>query len=535
MTSLKRLAFAALWFLGLVGAQVAEDQGLGDGRCTHELVHSYRLYPAKDDTLHDPFYLCPHVEHDCCSFDSQKMIQILWIRISQPRLQRLLTHHLGSLEFISNSIKAILNVFGKTKLPASKKYSAECLQTIDDMQQLIDMDLAAVLDRKFEEVKIAYNNLYKFKRQFYCDICNRDSHPFFNLVNKRVDFSIGFCQKFSADYVPIAHFLNFDLIRYFTMIKNYVQCYSSKNYLFLPSLDDFKVPSEDRLAIENCREKLVCAPFCQRYSITDLPDIFVGNKENFDRMVFFLKHHKPDSRGYFISEPDYVQHYNEMLLQEHLENLRDNNKPVNSDEESKLNAKIYFEQQNLKRDFTPGKASEIEAAMMELYKNSFEFFRTKFVRNKMSQIKKRVAEEYNDRQMRQNFLNINDAAINLEEYRTRLMPHGLDPYLNLDKEKMYTTNANLTLFTKEISNTVADLLYLNETKIMDQIVDTGKLMQTDADAKEAVSSFIKSKIFDKESDSHTFIIENPYIDTHLSAGRFAGWLAAVLAVWTALN
>lgn len=522
------MAILVLLAVGRAAAQTAEGDASHRDGCTDELVHSYRLYPARDPVLKDPFYICPMIERSCCSFESQKMIQILWIRISQPRLQRVLTHHLASLEFITTSLKSILAVFSKNKLPTNKKYSAECLQSIEDMQGLVDADLPDILDEMFEKVKVAYNNLYKFKRQFYCDICNQHNHPFFNLINKRVDFSIDFCQKFSNDYVPVAHFLNFELIRYFNTIKSYVQCYSSKNFLFLASLDDFRVPTEDKMAIESCREKLVCAPFCQRYSITDLPDIFVGSKENFDRMVFFLKNHKPDSRGYFTSEPDYVKRYNEMLLQEHLENLRDTGRPVDSEEETKLNSKMFFEQQNMKRDFTPGKAVEIEKAMMELYRNSFEFFRTKFVRNKMNQIRKRVAEEYDDKMVRQTFLTTTDAAINLEEYKTRLMSEGLDPYLLLDKEKMYTTNANLTLFTKEITNTVADLLYLNETKIMDQMVDTGKLMQTDSNAKEAVASFIKSKIFDTEGSSASYIIENPYLDTKLGAGRLAGVLLGLV-------
>jgi hypothetical protein len=397
------------------------------------------------------------------------------------------------------------------------------------MQELIDADLPRLLEDAFERVKIAYNNLYKFKRQFYCDICNEENHGFFNVINKRVDYSVSFCQKFSADFVPVAYFLNFEIIRYFKTIKNYVQCYTSKNFLFLPSLDDFRVPAEDKNVIDSCRDKLVCAPFCQRYSLTELPAILVGSKDNFDRMVFFLKHHKPNPSGYFTSEPDYLKKYNEMLLQEHLENLRDIGKPVDAEEQNKLNAKLFFEQQNLKRDFTPGKAVEVEKAMMELYKNSFEFFRTRFVQSKMTQIKKRVAEEYEDKMLRQNFLVTSDANINLDEYRVRLMEEGLDPYLLLDKERMYLTNANLTLFTKEISNTVADLLYLNETKIMDQMVETGKLMQSDKNVKEAVASFIKSKIFENEADSQSYLVENPYLDTGKGAGIWgASWTLVLL-------
>lgn len=521
----------AVFLLALAAAagQSAGDETATDS-CTADLVHSYRLYPSKDVRLTDPFYICPFVEKSCCSFDSQKMIQILWIRISQPRLQRILTHSLSSLEFIISSLKGIMGVYGRNRLPKNKKYSAECLQSLDDMQELIDANLGATLDEMFEQVKLGFNDLYKFKRQFYCDICNQANHGFFNVVNKRVDFSVSFCQKFAEDFVPISAFLTFDLIRHFKTVKNYVQCYTSKNFLFLPSLDDFRVAGEDKFVIDQCRDKRVCAPFCQRYSLTDLPDILVGNKDNYDRMVFFLKHHKPDPSGYFTSEPDYVKKYNEMLLQEHLENLRDAGRPVDAEDENKLNAKMFFEQQNLKREAKPGNAQEIEKAMMDLYKNSFEFFRTKFVQAKMKQIKARIAEEYDDKMVRQNFLVTNDAAINLDEYRVRLMQDGLDPYLLLDQEKMYITNANLTLFTKEITNTVADLLYLNETKIMDQMVETGKLMQTNGQAKEAVASFIKSKIFEKEAESQNYLVENPYLDTGSGVGTLASAAAALLAL-----
>ena len=528
------LAFIPLLFQNNI-AQMIQDTAVQDDSedtsCTNELIHSYRLYPSNEPTLHDPFYICPYLKHSCCSFDSQKMIQILWIRVSQPRLQRILTHNLSSLEFIKTSFESILEVFGKSKLPQNKKYSAECLQSIDDMQDLVDANLIEILKEAFNNVKIAYNHLYKFKRQFYCDICNRDNHPFFNIVNKKLDFSFSFCQKFATDFSPISYFFHVELVQYFTTIKNYVQCYSNKNFLFLQTLDEFKLSGEDKNTIDNCRVNLVCAPFCQRYSLTDLPDFFIGKKEHLDRMVFFLKHHRPDNRGYFISEPDYVKKYNEMLLQEHLENLRDTGSAVDSQDEDDLNSKMFFEQENLKRDYHPGNAQQIEEALMDIYKNSFQFFRTKFVKTKMISIRKRVAEEYDDKMVRQNFIVSNGANIILDEYRTRLMEEGLDPYLLLDKERIYITNANLTLFTKEISNVVPDLLYLNETKIMDEMIETGKLMQTDSDAKDAIATYIKNKVFDKDSESNQYILENPYIDTRLWVGRFGltfVWILAAL-------
>ena len=527
---LKLIPFLMTFLFLNSNSQESVDTGIENESCLTELIHSYRLYPSEHTELDDPFYICPEMKESCCSFDSQKMIQLLWIRISQPRLQRVLSHNLGSLEFIFETMKAILLIYEKNKLPKAKKYSAECLQSLDDMEELKEAEFDAILDEMFEKIKVGFNNLYKFKRQFYCDICDLKNQNFFNPITKRVLFSVDFCQSFSNDYVQIAYFLNIELVRYYTTVKNYVQCYSNKNFLFLESLDDFKVPGEDRNIIADCKNDNVCTPFCNRYSFSAFPEIFIGRKDYLDRMVFFLKNHKPDNRGYFITEPEYVKKYKELQLQEHLENLKDADTPYDSDDEDKLNSKIYFEEQNMGGKFREEDTERVEEAMMNIYKNSFQFMKTKFVQTKMNEIKKRVLEDYDDKMVFQNFLTVHDPSINLDEYKLKIDEKGFDPYKSLDMENMYVTNSNLTLFTKEITNLVPDLLYLNETKIMEDMVKTGKLSNSE-DMKEAVESFIKGKIFEKDLGSNGYLIENPYIEL-TGLARMRAWILVSLGlIW----
>ena len=81
---------------------------------------------------------------------SQKLIQVLWGRVSNPRLQRTLTRHLHHIEKIINYMKSLLGLFERNFLPLSEKYSAECLTSMDDMTVYLKSNLGELLDRKYE-------------------------------------------------------------------------------------------------------------------------------------------------------------------------------------------------------------------------------------------------------------------------------------------------------------------------------------------------------------------------------------------------
>ena len=55
------------------------EHGEGDS-CQEEIIHSYRLFPYRPDKPKEKNYLCPELKNDCCSFNSQKLIQVLWAR-----------------------------------------------------------------------------------------------------------------------------------------------------------------------------------------------------------------------------------------------------------------------------------------------------------------------------------------------------------------------------------------------------------------------------------------------------------------------
>lgn len=507
-----KVLVALLAYLAVIAkANLAQDED--EDTCQEEIVHSYRLFPYRPDKPREKNYLCEYINNDCCSFNSQKLIQVLWARISQPRLQRVLTLHLSHVEFIINNIKKIISLFERNELPEHVKYSAECLQTIDDMRGFVNSKKSVDLDDMFNEVKQKFNDLYKFKKQFYCQICNRGFHKFINTENKVIQFSNAFCSDLANQNVKVAYFLNKELIDIFRVVKNYVQCYSNKNYLLLDSTFDFKFKKDELEDINLCLKDQYCQRFCERYSLTDLPEVFIGNRLHLQNMRFFLENHIPDNRGMFITEPQFVRRYYEMLRKQQNEMLEEQGKPPLPEgkkaSEGENDSSMDF--------FREGENPSLEEAAFAVYKTSFDFYKSKFIKKKMSKIRKRISEDYDQDLIYQNFLTTNKAKIDFSKYRSQFEKEGLNPYDLLDKENLYTINANLTLFSKEISNTVGELLYLNETNIIKKAMDAGKIMQTDKNAKDAMVNYIKSKIFENVTATDSYLVENSYIDTRMSA------------------
>jgi len=528
----KVLVAVAAYLAIVAKAGLAQDKD--DDTCQEEIVHSYRLFPYRPDKPKEKNYICEYIKNDCCSFNSQKLIQVLWARVSQPRLQRVLSLHFSHTRDIITSIQQIIELFEKNQLPEHVKYSAECLQTIDDMRGFVKSNMSTYLGDMLAEVQQRFNDLYKFKKQFYCKICNRGFHKFFHIDNKIVQFSKAFCGDLSSQNVKMSYFLNKELVDVFRVVKNYVQCYSNKNYLLLESTFDFKFKRDELEDINLCRNDQYCERYCQRYSLTDLPAVFIGNRLHLENMKFFLDNHIPDNRGMFSTEPQFVRKYYEMLRKQENDMLEEQGKAPLPATSKASEGEGEGEGDGSMDFFSEGENPSMEEAAFAVYKTSFDFYKSKFIKKKMSKIRKRISEEYDQDLLFQNFLTTNKAKIDFTKYRSHFEEEGLNLYDLLDRENIYVINANLTLYSKEISNTVGELLYLNETNIIKKAMDAGKIMQTDAEVKDAMTNYIKSKIFENVTDADSYLVENSYIDTHMSAWTVtaaAAQLIVLLLAW----
>lgn len=488
-----------------------------ESTCNLELLHSYKLFPINKENEDHTNYLCPYISQDCCSFNSQKMIQVLWVRISQPRLQRVLTKHLFHIESIINHLKDVFDLFVSNELPEHEKYSAECLESINDMHKFIDKNVPEKLDFFYENIKKGFNILYKFKKQFYCEICNQENQEYYNVFDKQVKYSNNFCAGLSGDFKDISWFLNYELIEYYETIRNYILCYKEKNYLLTTELYKFQFDREELRTIAECRDHKMCQKYCNKYSTTDLPEFFIGKEKDLEEMKFFLDHNKPDNRGFFTKDIELTE---DQLLEQELDELEMSREDKKFEKAEKEASGVDLDEGG-KKDFFDD-ATPSEQVQWELYKNSFDMHRKKMVKKKMAKLRRKVMAEYEEVNVYENFLTMTHSKLNLIEFKTKLEDKGLNPYTYLDKENLFKTNANLTLFNVEISNTVKELQDLNETDIIEKMVNVTKMMNDDPSATQQMQSYIEAKIFKNMTEAKANLIENPYINIEVEGeGEFS--------------
>lgn len=484
-----------------------EEKDKDTPTCNPEFIHSYHLYLITDREENHKNFLCPYIKKDCCSFQSQKMIQALWKRISEPRLQRVLTRNLFHVESIITSMKQVIELFTQTKLPAHAKYSAECLESIQELTEYVDQGVVEKFNLMFMLIKKGFNNLYKFKKQFYCAICDQDNVENIDLGNKLIFFSEEFCTSLSKDYKDISWFLNYELKNYFTTIRNYVLCYRDKNYLLAKNLYEFRNNHDMITTMAKCRDAQDCRSYCEGYSFTTLQEMFIGQYEQLAAMKEFLDLNKPDNRGFFDKQ--------EILNEdEELQHAKDNEEADRNDE--RYNKAVEAAtggntNGGVKKDFyKDGKA--VEAVQWDFFKKSFDMHKQRMIRKKMAIIRAKIETEFQPINLKENFLTVKDAKHNLINFLTKIGPKGMNPYDRLDKENIYVVNANLTFFNIDISNTVNELLNLNETDTLKKMVNVTKLMGDDKVATDNMQKYVESKIFKNMTESKFSMVENPYID-----------------------
>lgn len=484
-----------------------EEDEKNNHQCNPEFIHSYHLYLMTDREENHKNYICPYVKHDCCSFQSQKMVQALWRRISEPRLQRVLTRNLYHIEGILNAMKDILSLFEKNHLPPHAKYSAECLESISELTEYVQQGVVEKFNLMYMMIKKGFNNLYKFKKQFYCAICDKDNVEHIDLTNKLIFFSDDFCTELSKNHKDISWFLNYELKNYFLTIRNYVLCYRDKNYLLVKNLYEFKSNQEMIKTMAQCRDEQDCREYCEGYSFTGLPDMFIGQFEHLAAMKEFLDFNKPDNRGFFDKE----EFLNE---DEKLQQAKDDEESDRKDESfnnAVKNATEGADASMSKHDFyQQGKA--LEEVQWDFFKKSFDMHKQRMIRKKMSQIRGKIESEFQAINLKENFLTVQHAKHNLINFMTKIRPDGINPYKRLDLENIYKVNSNLTYFGVEISNTVGELLNLNETNTLKKMVNVTKLMGDDKSSQDSMNQYLESKIFKNMANTKFNMIENPYIE-----------------------
>jgi hypothetical protein len=411
------------------------------------------------------------------------MIQILWGRISKPRLERQLTYHLEAIETIINDMKDVMELFKEGELPGHAEYSAECLDSVNMMHQLREEDFEENLDYMYNYVKVAFERLFKFKKSMYCFICDRRNHEYVKVFDKQLIISNSFCQSLTTDFKDLVYFLNFQLIKQFQTIRNFVLCYREKNYLLVKDVYKFKFDKAEMKVINDCMFEKNCVEFCGKYSLSLLPEFFIGKKEWLDEMRKFMEANKVDDQGLF-EEADVEQE--DETVKEH-----------------------EVEEEMQKMEFFKPENRTVDQVQWDFWREMFDISKEKMTQKKMASIKRKMKREFDDDMVFQIFINMNKAKINLDVFNLKNDDYGINLYDILDKEELYKTNSQLTFYMKPLNNTVGELLNLDETVILKHMVTVSKYIKDNEQPSDMVK-YIESKIFDNDQHKVNHLIKDPY-------------------------
>ena len=456
--------------------------------CNSELIHSYRLFPRKDITSDQRNFLCPYItpENDCCEYNSQNMIQVLWGRISKPRFEREMTYHLSAIESILEDMKSIMSLFLEGQLPQHTEYSAECLDAVNEMDLLHKDNFKENTENFYELIKLGFERLYKFKKTFYCFLCNRANHEYINVFDKQIIMSNQFCFALAADYKDIVYYLNYQLIKQFQTVRNFVLCYREKNYLLVKDVYKFKFDKMEMKIINDCVFQNDCNEFCEKFKPSTLSEFFIGKKEWLQEMRHFLELNKVSNNG-FLEEVE----SKEDLPPEELKELE-------------------IEEEMKKMEFFKPENRTIDEVQWDFWREMFDISKRKMTQKKMASIKRKMKREFDEDMVYQFFINANKAKINLDKYDIRPSNYGINLYEFLEKEDLYKVNAQLNFYAKPLDNTVGELLNMDETSILEHMITVSRYIK-DNEQPEDMVKYIESKIFKNENYEVQNMIQDPYI------------------------
>lgn len=471
-------------------AELAAHEARPASTCNDELIHSYRLFPRKDISSDQVNYICPFLKSadDCCEKNSQNMIQILWGRISKPRLERELTYHLSAIETIINGMKNIMGLFEESELPEHAEYSAECLDSVNQMKLLKEDSFVDNLEYVYNYIKLGFERLYKLKKGFYCNLCDRRNHEYINVFDKQIVVSNQFCESLSTDFKDIVYFLNFQMIKQFQTIRNFTLCYREKNYLLVKDVYKFKFDKAQMKTINDCMFSNLCSEFCKQYSMSSLPEFFIGNREFLDEMRKFLLKNNVLENGMFEDE----------IASEGEEDDEEEN-PAEEDVEAEVKKMEFFKPEN----------RTVDEVQWDFWREMFDISKQKVTQKKMSSIRRKMKREFDEDMLHQSFIIANKAKINLENFNLKHESYGIDFYKFMDKEELYKTNAQLTFYMNQLDNTVGELLNLDETSILKNMINVSKYIKGGENPEEMVK-YIESKIFQNREDEVDYLVKDPY-------------------------
>lgn len=273
-----------------------EDESSETSNCNQNLMESFDL-DGQPKTTPDVNYLCPGINSNCCSYQTQLSIYKKY-DIKDER---------GKIKHVYDNLSTALSQVYKAFTLVEHK-SAEMLPYTTDMK----FSNCARLAEKIQEVNIAsfgneivgrFNQAAGFlktaRNGFYCSICDAKTHKFYDILKQKFQTSAKFCAQLTGAV------MNYYLFRYkfFPRISRLltqwaVSCDMRGNFdptAKIKAGSKFYSNTPFAGVVERCARNynkpgaiLGCQKLCQRFNPIKLDRYFEGEVDKMQSLAKFI-------------------------------------------------------------------------------------------------------------------------------------------------------------------------------------------------------------------------------------------------------
>jgi len=253
--------------------------------CNQFLLGTFKLdmSPVPDNT---PNLVCPGVTSNCCSYAAQHQINRLWAKGSERKT--IVKVYRGFVD----TYKSVFEQFARIETMAQTIFDA----TADQLNSPCNLLAKAVVDAKFsalkdevvKSAKRAFDFLYTSRKGFYCSLCDKNAHSFYQTDGELIATSYGFCSNMVAETLPYflfkhVHFMKMSRLHGELMAKCTIDGeYSANKYL--NNIAIFVKDAQFIDELTRCKANLQksdayngCEKFCKRFNPTRFDQLLEGD------------------------------------------------------------------------------------------------------------------------------------------------------------------------------------------------------------------------------------------------------------------
>ena len=249
--------------------------------CQRSIIETYKLTSNLVGTRSE-FFLCPKIRSNCCSIFDQFSMYTTWRDKIKPKLKAYQKGFLKKLLILNKMVKFIEamkidKMLMKLRISMQKKEFLVMRYKITKSKRLSSLIFAKIVrQKKLDQFML------DTRSSFFCNICDYQNHPFFDLKRKVISIGLGTCANIVENTIEQSYTSNIFLARYLMEYSKILNSFSNDDFEKPVILDDYKMLRTNiGMCFKAFKAGLVsikpCKKYCNYYNFNNHSPFIEGN------------------------------------------------------------------------------------------------------------------------------------------------------------------------------------------------------------------------------------------------------------------